>query len=114
MLRGNPPIKNVRAKGMRSERQIVAMHIRAGVPASKVPLSGSVGGEFSGDVRVGVGDKQLLAEVKARSKGQQFVMINKWLANNDLLFCKADHRDPIVVMPQKTYLKLIKAYLDCD
>ena len=107
-------IKDPRGKGMRVERMIVNMHKNAGIVASKVPLSGQVGGEDSGDVRVGPINRRLLSEVKTRGKGQHFVMITAWLGDNDLLFCKADHKPPLVIMPWKIYLKLVKAWLKME
>ena len=94
------PSKN---KGSRVEREIVHRHLDIGVDAKRVPLSGAAVG-FKGDVIIG----DLVAEVKARKGGQGFATISKWLRDNDLLFVKEDRKDPLVVMPWRTYEKFIR------
>ena len=95
------PSKN---KGSRIEREIVDLHRAIGVSASRVPLSGAAGGEFSGDIRIGDG---MVGEVKARSKGQGFATIERWLGKNNFLFLRRDRASPLVVMTWESYAKLI-------
>ena len=79
-------------------------YTQMGVNAERVPLSGSAGGSYTGDVIV---DNQYKVEVKSRNEGQGFALIQRWLADNDMLMIKEDRKEPLVVLPWKTYKKLI-------
>ena len=108
MTAGSAP----RRKGDRIERELVHLHKALGVDAQRVPLSGAAGGRFSGDVDIypfGQDEGALVSEVKARSNGAGFATIERWLGDNDLLFLRRDRADPMVVLPWKTYVRLLKA-----
>ena len=99
-----------RRKGDRVEREIVALHRELGIKAERVPLSGAAGGSFSGDVEVyaaGPEAAPLVAEVKARVNGAGFVTLEKWLGENDILFLRRDRAEPIVVLPWRTWARLV-------
>ena len=81
------------------------LHRAIGISCDRVPLSGAAGGDYAGDLRIG-GD--MVGEVKARSKGQGFATLERWLGKNDVLFLKKDRTDPMVVMTWATYSKLLK------
>jgi hypothetical protein len=91
-------------KGNRVEREIVKRHLAAGIEAERVPLSGAVGGSYSGDLRVG----ELKAEVKARASGEGFKLLERWLGDNDLLFLRRDRTAPLVVMDWETYTHIMR------
>ena len=93
-----------RDKGNRIEREMVHRHLDNGVFAERVPLSGSAGGSFSGDLRIG----ELRGEVKARQAGQGFKTLERWLGDNDLLFLRRDRAEPIVVMEWQTYMQIMR------
>ena len=93
-----------RDKGNRIEREMVHRHLDNGVFAERVPLSGSAGGSFSGDLRIG----SLRGEVKARRAGQGFKTLERWLGDNDLLFLRRDRAEPIVVMEWQTYMQIMR------
>lgn len=100
-------------KGNRAEREIVDLHKEINVPCVRVPLSGAVGGDFSGDLRIGSGppgDIRWCAEVKARANGQGFVTLEKWLGKNEMLFLRRDRAKPLVVLPWEIYAKLIQRF----
>ena len=98
--------KRSKRKGYRAEREIVQLHKTYGVNAVRMPLSGALGGDLSGDVHIeGVGR----AEVKARANGQGFKTLEGWLGKNDLLFLRRDRQAPMVVLPWSTYIKLAKS-----
>jgi len=58
-------------KGKRAEREVVRLLRDAGIPSRRVPLSGSVEGS-PGDVVIGLGDRELVGEVKRRRVGTYF------------------------------------------
>lgn len=100
-----------RRKGGRVEREIVNLHKAVGIHAERVPLSGAAGGGYSGDVDVyvlGRDEAPFVAEVKARATGGGFVTLEKWLSDNDVLFLRRDHAEPLVVLPWRSWLRLIK------
>lgn len=98
--------KASRNKGQRIERELVHLHVAAGIPAERVPLSGAAGGSFTGDLRIA---GTLRAEVKARGDGSGFVTLERWLGEQDVLFLKRDRQPPLVCMPWATYLALMQA-----
>lgn len=79
-----------RRKGSRIEREIVQAHRDRGIHAERVPLSGAVGGSFTGDVVIA---GRLRAEVKARRSGSGFATLERWLGENDCLFLRRDRAD---------------------
>ena len=86
--------KMQRDKGARVEREIVQRFREIGMWAEKVPLSGAAGGSFSGDILV----EDYTVEVKARKDGTGFKLLYRWLGDNDILVCKQDRTEPLVVM----------------
>jgi hypothetical protein len=65
--------------------------------AERVPLSGSAGGSYSGDLTVPILGRDLVVEAKARAKG--FSQIYSWLQGRDALVIRADRRDALVILP---------------
>ncbi len=101
-----------RRKGNRVENQMVKLLHEADIPAQKVPLSGQMGGLFSGDIRIA---EQYTAEVKARKNGEGFATIQRWLGENDFLFLKQDRKPPLVVMTWEMYTALMSGDMnDCS
>lgn len=102
--------KASRDKGARRERQIVAEHIALGIWAERVPLSGAMkyqGGGHDVDVYAfGKNETPLIAEVKGRKAFP--VWLGGYLGQNDALFLIADRDEPLVVLPWKTWAKLLR------
>jgi hypothetical protein len=86
-----------RHKGNRFERAIVKLLQDRGLGAERVPLSGSAGGSYSGDLTVPILGRDLGVEAKARAKG--FSQIYSWLQGRDALVIRADRRDALVILP---------------
>ena len=99
--------RSQRDKGARRERELVAKHLELGVHAERVPLSGAAhyrGQDHDIDVYpFGEDAGALIAECKARASGAGFVTLEKWLAENDLLFLVRDRADPLVVIPWRVW-----------
>jgi len=98
--------KMSRDKGQRIERELVHLHQDAGIPATRVPLSGATGGAYAGDLRI----LDLIAEVKARKDGSGFKQLEAWLGEHDVLFLRRDRQRPLVLMPWEVYVQLIQSY----
>jgi Holliday junction resolvase len=88
-----------RAKGNRAERAIVRYLQDRGFAAERVPLSGSAGGSYLGDLTVPVLNVERIVEVKVRAKG--FHQLYDWLIDRDILIVRADRSEPLVVLPLK-------------
>jgi hypothetical protein len=101
--------KKEREKGDRIEREIVNRHVEAGLHAERYPASGATRFRGSGhDVDVYVGETALSAEVKGRGGGEGFALIERWLADYDVLFLRRDRQDPLVVVPWHVWERLLK------
>jgi Holliday junction resolvase len=88
-----------RDKGNRAERAIVRFLQERGFAAERVPLSGSVGGSYLGDLTVPIIGIDRVVEVKVRAKG--FGQLYDWLTDRDILIVRADRAEPLVVLPLK-------------
>lgn len=93
---------NSRRKGARIENEIVRMHADV-CEAEKVSRTGYTGSDLL------IAGK-FPAEVKARKSGEGFVTLDKWLGENDLLFLRRDRSRPVVVMPWRMYVMLMRNY----
>lgn len=106
-------MSKAKAKGTRAENLVRDLHLEAGVPAERVPLSGALGGKYTGDVIVGSIEHPIFRiEVKSRKTGTGFATIEKWLGKHDILFLKKDRTTPFVCMPFETYIKIMKGYIE--
>jgi hypothetical protein len=86
-----------RDKGNRAERAIVAFLQDNGFAAERVPLSGSAGGKYVGDVTIPLLGRDLCAEVKVRAHG--FGQLYAWLDGREILIVRQDRREPLVILP---------------
>ena len=100
-----------RRKGARLEREIVELHRSIGIHAERVPLSGAMryqGGAHDVDIYpLGRDEAPLCCEVKGRGTGKGFVTLERWLAENDALFLRRDHAEPLVLLPWRTWVRLL-------
>ncbi len=100
-----------RRKGGRVELTLAKKLTAEGVPAAKVPLSGAMAG-FPGDIELTIGERKLVAEVKSRKGGAGFVLLERWLGSNDLLFLHRNHAEPLVLMNMSLMVSLLKGRVD--
>jgi hypothetical protein len=96
-----------RRKGDRIERELVDLLQRAGIAGERVPLSGSVGGKFRGDISIPLLGIDRCCEVKARGDG--FGLLYRWLTDRDLLIVRADRREPLVIIPIRLAIEIAQA-----
>ena len=100
-----------RDKGARIEREIVTRHKALGVFAKRVPMSGASAYTHDADVDVypwGQEAGALVAELKARGSGEGFKTLERWLADNDLLFLWRDRQQPLVVVPWRVWERILE------
>jgi hypothetical protein len=84
-----------KAKGNRRERGLVRILQAAGFAATRIPLSGSVGGRFLGDITTPLLGRDLTVEVKAR---RRFAQLYNWIDDRDVLVIQGDRQQPLVVV----------------
>jgi len=99
--------KRSRDKGARFEREIVRLLQATGVAAEKIPLSGSCGGSFAGDITFPALMSDWRAECKCRANG--FALVYSALDGNDVVFLKQDRQEPLVVVPLHRFARLLLA-----
>ena len=68
-----------------------------GFAAERIPLSGSAGGKYCGDITVPILGRDRVVEVKVRATG--FSQLYAWLEGRDMLVVRADRREPLVIVP---------------
>lgn len=98
---------SAKRKGSRVERWVVNQLQDRGLVAWKTPLSGALGGRWSGDIRIEAGEHVYKVEVKARKNGTGFKVLEDWLGDNHFLVLKRDRQDPMVTMEWKTFQDLL-------
>jgi hypothetical protein len=95
-----------RRKGTRLERELVARHKALGVHAER--SSHFRGSSHDVDLYLfGRDEAPIVAEVKARANGAGFALLGKWLGNYDLLFVRRNGADPLVVIPWRTWARIL-------
>jgi hypothetical protein len=98
--------RSAKCKGDRVERELVQLLCELGLPCSRVPLSGAIGGAYSGDIDLELHGRIVKIQVKAR---RQFRTLYQWLGSQQLLILKGDHCNPLVVMPIRLFAELATA-----
>jgi hypothetical protein len=88
-----------RRKGDRLERALVRLLQDCGLGAERVPLSGSAGGSYCGDLTASVIGRNLVIEAKARANG--FRELYAWL--------RADRKEPLVILPLRLAVEIAAA-----
>lgn len=73
----------------------------------RVPLSGAAGGSFTGDVT----NVPYIGTVEVKRRRDGFKQLYGWLANNDALAVRADHKEWLVILRAKD-VKLLCEELD--
>jgi len=94
--------KAARTKGASFEREVVNWHKDRNVEAERVPLSGAVKGNYSGDLKIGP-EQALLAECKRRARAWQDLYDALDQDGSDMLFIRKDRERTLVVLPLETY-----------
>jgi hypothetical protein len=86
--------------------------IGLGAKAKRVPLSGAAryqGNRSDVDVYAfGPDAAPLVCEVKARSNGEGFATLERWLGDADALFLRRDRAEPLVVLPWRVWARMVE------
>ena len=83
--------------------------IKAKIEAKRVPLSGSLGGEYSGDIHLFINGRKLVGEVKYRDTSN-FPSPFKVLEGRDIAFYKRRRGTPqtLVIMTGEQFKQLME------
>lgn len=97
-----------KSKGSYHERKITDWLQALGLKAKRQPLSGSLGGEYSGDIKVTIKGIELIAEVKYRD-ASGFPSPFTVLDNRDIAIYKRRRGTPqtIVIMSGDVFAQLL-------
>lgn len=102
-------------RGYQVEIWLRDKHLENGIPCERVPLSGLMGGKYTGDLCIpNIENKEFVCESKARRNGEGFAVLEGWMEGKDILFVKRNNRDPLVVLPFKIYLAIMRKYYGAD
>ena len=84
--------------------------IKAKVEAKRVPLSGSLGGEYSGDIHLDINGQRLVGEVKYRDKSN-FPSPFTVLEGRDIAFYKRRTGKPqtLVIMSGDEFERIVRS-----
>jgi hypothetical protein len=95
-------------KGTFHEKWFVKWLQSIGIKAKRQPLSGSLGGEYSGDIKLEILGHELVAEVKYRDKSG-FPSPFSVLDNRDIALYKRRRGTPqtLVIMSGEVFAKLL-------
>ena len=95
-------------KGNYHENWFVKLFNSWKLPAKKVPLSGSLGGEHIGDIKLVINDKEYVVEVKYRAV-DGFPNPFRVLENRDIALYKRKNGNPrwIAVISDKIFKEVI-------
>src|SRR5262249_29616911 len=88
--------RSPKRKGGRVERELVRLLLEHGLVCARVPLSGGLGGVWSGDIHLELLGRTYRVEVKSRAR---LATLHRWLSAADLLLLKANRLQPIAVLP---------------
>lgn len=99
---------NNKSKGTYHEKWFCKWLEKIGIKNYRVPLSGALGGEWSGDIHITLGGRKLVTEVKYRDKSN-FPSPFTVLEGRDLAMYKRRHGDPqsLVIMPAELFEHLL-------
>ena len=98
-----------KTKGTYHEKWFVKWLTEIGIKAKRQPLSGSLGGEYSGDIKLEIEGQELLGEVKYRDVSN-FPSPFKVLEGRDIAFYKRRRGTPqtLVIMSGEVFEKLME------
>ena len=99
--------RSAKIKGSAFEREIVALLKSMGCNAQRIPLSGALKGDYSGDIRFGKA-LGLIGECKRRKRAWKDLYDAIAQDNSDVVFIRPDNEKPLAVMPMETLETFLK------
>ena len=96
-------------KGNYHENWFVKLFNSWNLSAKKVPLSGSLGAEHTGDIKIKINNKEYIVEIKYRAV-DKFPSVFKVLQGKDIAMYKRKTGEPrwVAIIPDNIFKELIK------
>ena len=109
LLRKGHMANNNKSKGTYHEKWFCKWLEKIGIKNYRVPLSGALGGEWSGDIHLAMVGRKLVGEVKYRDKSN-FPSPFTVLEGRDIAFYKRKTGKPqtLVIMSGEEFAKIIQ------
>lgn len=98
-------------KGRRLENYVVEQLNQAGIPAERIPLSGSLGGKYKDDVIVGDLENPT-ARIECKNRESIADYMWEYLDPVDYLVLKKNNKKPLVVMRLDQLIELLQVKLN--
>jgi len=107
-------VSKSKAKGTYHEKFFVKLFNSLGIPTKRQPLSGSLGGEYSGDLVLDFDGRQLIAEVKYR-KQSSFPSPFTVLENRDVaIYKRGTDRKWLLIVPGELVEEILNEHSTQD
>ena len=100
-------MSKARDKGRRLENLIALQLTSSGIPAERVPLSGSLGGKYKDDVVIGTIDNPI-ARIECKNRENLSMLLWDWKEGCDYLVIKRNHKSPLFVLSVDQFIELYK------
>lgn len=97
-------------KGRRLENLVVKTLTDNDISAKRIPLSGSLGGEYTDDVVIGTIENPI-ARIECKNREQISKNLWEWLEGVDYLVVKKNQHKPLVIMDMDKFIEIIKCTL---
>lgn len=94
-------------KGRRHENEVAKLLTENGIPAERIPLSGSFGGKYDCDVVIGTPESPI-ARVECKHRENISKQLWEWLDGNDYLVVKRNNHKNLVVMDIEEFIRVKK------
>ena len=96
-----------KAKGRSLENLVTETLNTNGIPAQRIPLSGSLGGQYSDDVIIGTIEKPI-SRLECKFRESISMQLWDWSEDVDYLVLKRSRKQPLVLMSLDKFIKLYK------
>lgn len=102
-------MSKTKAKGTRFENMVADTLTKNGVPAERIPLSGSLGGKYGSDVVIGTPENPK-ATIECKNRESIGKYIWEWIEKHDFLAIKRNHHEPLVVVRLEMFAEMFRLY----
>ena len=97
-------------KGRRFENEVAAKLTDNGIPAERIPLSGSFGGKYNCDVVIGTPEEPI-AKIECKYRESISKQLWEWFEQgdgSDYLAIKRNFHKPLILMDMEQFINLLK------
>jgi Holliday junction resolvase len=99
-------------KGDAFERDVAEFFRSCGYTAARMPMSGALGGDLSGDVRTALTTRDFVIQCKRERNGWK--RLYDWFEDHDMLALRADRKETIYCFTESSLREVIKRDTSVD